>query len=112
LAHRFDGRIVFVAGAVAMPLCMVAARWGDPLSSRFLLGYWLLGIGLGFLYPPLIGWPESGRGCSCKPPRCQPHASPVLRSVERRYDVRPTDFRHAVSVGEGWVYGVVLLPPW
>jgi len=60
LAHRFDGRIVFAGGAVAMALSIIACGLGDPLSPGFLPFYWLLGIGGGVLYPPLIGWLNQG----------------------------------------------------
>lgn len=56
LASRFDGRIVFLAGITGM---LVSAGLCARLAlgtSAFLPGYWLLGLGLGFLYPPLIGW--------------------------------------------------------
>ena len=35
-------------------------RPGRSQRPWFLPGYWLLGIGLGFLYPPLIGWLNQG----------------------------------------------------
>ncbi len=60
LAHRFDGRVVFVAGAVNLCASITACALGDPTSLWFLPGYWLLGIGLGCLYPPLIGWLNQG----------------------------------------------------
>ena len=60
LAHRFDGRVVFVSGAVAIGVSIAACALGDPTSPWFLPGYWLLGIGLGCLYPPLIGWLNQG----------------------------------------------------
>jgi MFS family permease len=60
LAHRCDGRVVFVTGAVAISFSTAACALGDLRSLWFLPGYWLLGIGLGFLYPPLIGWLNQG----------------------------------------------------
>ena len=60
LAHRFDGRVVFVSGAVAISVSIAACALGDPTSPWFLPGYWLLGVGLGCLYPPLIGWLNQG----------------------------------------------------
>ncbi len=60
LAHRFDGRVVFVAGAFNLCASITACGLGDPTSLWFLPGYWLLGIGLGCLYPPLIGWLNQG----------------------------------------------------
>ena len=60
LAHRFDGRVVVVSGAVAIGVSIAACARGDSTSPWFLPGYWLLGIGLGCLYPPLIGWLNQG----------------------------------------------------
>src|SRR5205823_8449376 len=60
LAHRFDGRVVFVVGAVAVGLSVAACSLVSPQSPRFLPCYWLLGVGMGFLYPPLIGWLNQG----------------------------------------------------
>lgn len=56
LAHRFDGRFVFVSGAALLVLSTVACGLVEPDQPAFLCGYWLLGIGLGLLYPPLMGW--------------------------------------------------------
>lgn len=60
LASRVNARAVFVSGAVAIVLSIGACLAVDPRSLWFLPGYWLLGIGLGFLYPPLIGWLNQG----------------------------------------------------
>jgi len=60
LAHRFNGRAIFVSGAVTIGFSIAVCALGDPQSLWFLPGYWLLGIGLGFLYPPLIGWLNQG----------------------------------------------------
>lgn len=60
LAHRFDGRTVFVSGAVTIGVSISACALGDPTRLEFLPGYWLLGIGLGCLYPPLVGWLNQG----------------------------------------------------
>ena len=60
LAHRFDGRVVFVTGAITLGSSIAACALGDPTRLWFLPGYWLLGIGLGFIYPPLIGWLNQG----------------------------------------------------
>ena len=60
LSHRFDGRVVFVAGAMMISTSIAACMLGDPTQIWFLPGYWLLGIGLGFLYPPLMGWLNQG----------------------------------------------------
>ena len=56
LSHRFDGRAVFLSGAACMSLSIFACWQGNPQQAGFLPGYWLLGLGLGLLYPPLIGW--------------------------------------------------------
>jgi MFS family permease len=60
LAYRLDGRVVFVSGAVTIVLSILACGLIDLHSHWFLLGYWSLGIGLGFQYPPLIGWLNQG----------------------------------------------------
>ena len=49
LAHRFDGRTVFVSGAVTIGVSISACALGDRTRLGFLAGYWLLGIGLGCL---------------------------------------------------------------
>lgn len=60
LAHRFDGKTVFLAGAAVTLLTCGCALLIDLRNPAFLAGYWLLGIGLGWLYPPLIGWLNHG----------------------------------------------------
>jgi MFS family permease len=60
LAHRFDGRLIFVVGAISIGVSAAACWLIDLDSSWFLAGYWLLGVGLGFVYPPLIGWLNQG----------------------------------------------------
>ncbi|MFO1007976.1 MAG: MFS transporter [Planctomycetaceae bacterium] len=60
LAHKCDGRKVFVGGAALMVFSIIACWIGDPRSSWFLPLYWLLGIGIGCLYPPLVGWLNQG----------------------------------------------------
>lgn len=56
LAHRVNGRAVFLSGAALLAISIGCCAAGDIERVSFLPGYWLLGIGLGFLYPPLIGW--------------------------------------------------------
>ena len=60
LSHRFDGRVVFLTGAVLIIASISACAMGDATQIGFMPGYWLLGIGLGFLYPPLMGWLNQG----------------------------------------------------
>src|SRR5262245_58292284 len=60
VASRVSARLVFASGAVTIALSVGMCLAGDPLSPWFLPGYWLLGIGLGLLYPPLIGWLNQG----------------------------------------------------
>lgn len=55
-SHRFDSRYVFVAGAAIVALAVVACGTGDTSSLWFLPRYCLLGVGLGTVYPTLIGW--------------------------------------------------------
>jgi MFS family permease len=60
LASRANARAVFVSGAVAIGLGIALCIAADPGSLWFLPCYWLAGIGLGLLYPPLIGWLNQG----------------------------------------------------
>lgn len=60
LASRVNARAVFVSGAMAIVLSIGACLSVDPGRAWLLPGYWLLGIGLGLLYPPLIGWLNQG----------------------------------------------------
>ena len=60
LASRGIARGVFLAGAAAIALSIGACLAVDPHSLWFVPCYWLSGIGLGFLYPPLIGWLNQG----------------------------------------------------
>jgi len=60
LSHRFDGRIVFLTGSLLIISSISICAIGEPTQIEFLPGYWLLGIGLGFLYPPLMGWLNQG----------------------------------------------------
>lgn len=60
LAHRFDGRGVFLFGTGAIVLAIVACATTPPATGWFLASYWGLGIGLGCLYPPLIAWLNRG----------------------------------------------------
>lgn len=55
LARRFDSRMIFQLGAALVALTIGGTMLAA--DTQFLLPiYWLQGIGLGFLYPPLIGW--------------------------------------------------------
>ncbi len=56
VAHRVNDRAVFLFGAVVMVLAVALCASGDPGARLFLLRYALLGIGLGCIYPTLIGW--------------------------------------------------------
>jgi MFS family permease len=60
LSQRFDGRVIFLIGAAMLPISSMTGRGLSPDSTWFLPGYWSLGIALGFLYPPLIGWLNQG----------------------------------------------------
>jgi len=55
-SHRFDSRYVFVGGAVTVAVAVAACGLGNTTSLWFLPRYCLLGVGLGTLYPTLIGW--------------------------------------------------------
>lgn len=56
LSSRFDSRIVFVSGSLTVSLAVVCCASGDTATITFLPQYCLFGIGLGFIYPTLIGW--------------------------------------------------------
>lgn len=56
LSHRFDSRSVFLTGAGAMVVSTGCCGAIDVQSGWFLPAYWLVGVGIGFIYPPLIGW--------------------------------------------------------
>ena len=58
--RRVDGKMVFTSGAGAVVLSIAACWFGDFRNPWLLPGYWLLGIGLGLFYPPLIGWLNQG----------------------------------------------------
>ena len=60
LAHRFDSRFVFSAGTIAIAVSTIACGLGEAERAWFLPRYWLLGAGLGFVYPPLIAWLNRG----------------------------------------------------
>ena len=56
VSHRFDSRIVFLFGALTVLLAVVACGTADTSTAWFLPRYCLLGVGLGSVYPTLIGW--------------------------------------------------------
>ena len=60
LSQRFDGRKVFITGASLICLSIAGCGIVDPGSPLFMACYWLIGIGMGWLYPPLIGWLNQG----------------------------------------------------
>lgn len=60
LACRLDGRVVFFGGVLGIIGSIAACTFVDIQQLWFLPCYWSLGIGLGFLYPPLIGWLNQG----------------------------------------------------
>lgn len=60
LSHRLNGRYLMFAGALMALASMTACFTLDPSTVLYLPGYWLLGLGLGTLYPPLIGWLNRG----------------------------------------------------
>lgn len=55
-SHRFDSRYVFVAGTIIVALAVAACGLGSTTFPLFLPSYCLLGMGLGTVYPTLIGW--------------------------------------------------------
>ncbi len=56
LSSRFDGRIVFLAGTSTVVVSGLFCGLLKPGTSLFLPAYCSLGLGVGLLYPPLIGW--------------------------------------------------------
>jgi MFS family permease len=60
LSGRLNGSAVFLSGAAMIAASTLLCRAIAVSSSWFPPGYWLLGLGLGFLYPPLIGWLNQG----------------------------------------------------
>jgi len=56
LSNQFDSRIVFVSGSATVALAVVACGSGDTATAWFMPRYCLLGMGLGSIYPTLIGW--------------------------------------------------------
>lgn len=60
LTHRLGSKPIFLCGAVLVLFGIVGCGL-TPLSHPLLLAsYWLLGLGLGIFYPPLIGWLNQG----------------------------------------------------
>jgi len=61
VAHRFDSRTVYLTGASLM-VVGIGGCWAAQTHwpSLLLPVYWLLGIGLGLFYPPLMGWLNQG----------------------------------------------------
>jgi len=109
LPNRVDGRVVFLSVAGAVVVSIAACWLGDFRKAWFLPGYWLLGIGLGLLYPPLIGWLNQGEN---------PHAN--RRVVSRTLILFCVAWNLGMMCGQltagalfpfgqGWVYGAALL---
>jgi MFS family permease len=60
LSARFDGKLVFLYGAVSTVAAIAVCSRLDPLEVAYIPAYWSLGISLGCIYPPLIGWLNYG----------------------------------------------------
>lgn len=56
LAHKLDVRRVFLSGAILIVFGITACACIQRATPLFIASYWTVGIGLGLLYPPLIGW--------------------------------------------------------
>ena len=59
-ALRWGAATPFVAGIGTLLLSILGCRELPPQSAGFLAAYVSLGLGLGGLYPPLIGWLNQG----------------------------------------------------
>ncbi|HBH54392.1 MAG TPA: hypothetical protein DDY91_21105 [Planctomycetaceae bacterium] len=57
----------FLTGAATLLLAIIGCRQLLPGSTGFLLSYVGLGLGLGGLYPPLIGWLNQGESDMATP---------------------------------------------
>ncbi len=55
-----DSRRIFLTGAWLVVLAIIGCAGLERGSILFLASYWTVGIGLGLLYPPLIGWLNQG----------------------------------------------------
>ena len=102
-------RIVFLSGAVAVALSIVACWLGDSANAWFLPGYWLLGIGLGLLYPPLIGWLNQGENTHAN--RRVVSRTLVLFCVAWNLGMMCGQLTAGAlfPFGRNWVYGAALL---
>ncbi len=60
LGSRGNAQGTFIAGAATIALSIAGCLAIDFGSAAFLPCYWLSGIGLGLIYPPLIGWLNQG----------------------------------------------------
>lgn len=109
LPNRIDVRGVFVSGASAVVMSIVACWLGDLSSAWFLPGYWLLGIGLGLLYPPLIGWLNQGEN-----PHTNHHVvsrTLILFCVAWNLGMMGGQLTAGAlfPFGQNWVYGAALV---
>jgi MFS family permease len=109
LPNRIDVRAVFLSGAGILVLSIAACWFGDFHNTWFVPAYWSLGIGLGLLYPPLIGWLNQGEN---------PHAN--RRAVSRTLILFCVAWNLGMMCGQlmagalfpfgrSWVYGAALL---
>lgn len=106
LTHRFDGRVVIVSGAATMSACIAACGMTNPASLAFLAEYWVLGIGLGFFYPPLIGWLNQGVDAHAN--RSGVSRTLILFCVSWNFGMMCGQLTAGslFSVGPNWTYGV------
>ena len=56
LSDRFGRRAVMIAGASIALLSALGCLLFAPDSSAWLASYCMIGVGSGFLYPPLVAW--------------------------------------------------------
>lgn len=108
LAHRFDGRKVFVTGTMLVVTSILGCSMG-PSSPLFLPAYLLLGIGLGFIYPPLIGWLNQGDDVHAN--RRGVSRTLILFCVAWNFGMMCGQFAAGslFALGPRWTYGAALL---
>ena len=60
LAHRFHSAGVFLTGAGLLCAATIGCASFETATTGQMLSYWLMSVGVGFFFPPLIGWLNQG----------------------------------------------------